>query len=193
MTTLQAWLAAGIVSLAMAQAPAKPRQSLDLGGYRLAELELTGVTAFPVRQLLDQFPIRAGDSFDVKAIRQGLDRLKRAYEESGHIDVAYIPYQDLDHAKKTVSLAFDVLQGPQYLVNRIEWAGPSDRVTYEALRAACALEEGNVYRPSLVEKTIAAVNRLGVFRELTRDDWTVERSRGRAGYVDVQFRLKPRD
>ena len=66
-----------------------------------------------------------------------------------------------------------------------------DGVTDKDLRdASSSIEEGKVYNPKGLDLAIAKINKLGIFRKVTRSDCKVMRSSVYPGTVDVEIRLK---
>jgi hypothetical protein len=96
-------------------------------------------------------------------------------------------------------LAFMLLTVPQIsphvdnieTVRRVEFIGLLDRITDKDLRdASSSMEEGKVFTPEGLDKTITKINELGMFRKVTRSDCKVTRSSLHPGTVDVEIRLK---
>ncbi len=81
----------------------------------------------------------------------------------------------------------------QYYVHRVTLAGSTEGATDKALRKACApIEEGKIYTAANLDRAISAINKLGVFRKLTRADCTVTRPTRNPGTVDILIRLRPK-
>jgi hypothetical protein len=96
-------------------------------------------------------------------------------------------------------LAFLMLTVPQIssnidhieTVRRVDIIGSLDRITDKDLRdASSSIEEGKVYTPEGLDIAISKINKLGMFREVTRSDCKVTRSSVHPGTVDVEIRLK---
>ena len=96
-------------------------------------------------------------------------------------------------------LVFLMLTVPQILfhvdhierVRRVTFIGSLDAVTDKDLRnASSSIEEGKVYKPEGLDKAIARINKLGMFRKVTRGDCKVTRPSVYPGTVDIEIRLK---
>jgi hypothetical protein len=96
-------------------------------------------------------------------------------------------------------LAFLILTVPQLpshvdhieCVRRVTFIGAHDGVTDKDLReASSSIEEGKAYSPKGLDKAIARINKLGVFRRVTRGDCRVTRSSAYPGTVDIEITLK---
>ncbi len=81
----------------------------------------------------------------------------------------------------------------QCFVHRVTLVGSTGGVTDEALRKACnSIEEGKVYTAAALDKAIKAINKLGVFRKVTRADCKVTYSNMPPDTVDIAVRLRPK-
>ena len=78
-------------------------------------------------------------------------------------------------------------------IHRVTLTGSPGQAIDRQLRKACAsIEEGKVYNRKALDKAIAAINKLGLFRKVTRDDCSVTPS-NIAGMVDITIRVKLKD
>jgi hypothetical protein len=59
-------------------------------------------------------------------------------------------------------------------------------------KASTSIEEGKIYSPVVLDRTIRAINKLGVFRKVARADCTVTWPKNLPGTVDIEIRLKPK-
>jgi hypothetical protein len=76
-------------------------------------------------------------------------------------------------------------------VRRVTFIGALDAVTDRDLRAASSsIEEGKVYSPNGLDMAIGKINKLEMFRKVTRSDCEVRRSSIYPGTVDVEIRLE---
>jgi len=76
-------------------------------------------------------------------------------------------------------------------VRRVDFIGSLDSVTDNELRdASSSIEEGKVHNPKGLDTAIAKINRLSMFRKVTRSDCKVMRSNVYPGTVDIVIRLK---
>jgi outer membrane protein assembly factor BamA len=165
----------------------------DLSGYRLIDLQVAGATAFPSEKLMAEFPIRVGEKADWARITKGLDRIKRIFQEAGYLDFKYTPWMDIDKEGKTVSCSFDLQQGPQYAVHRLDLVGRC-ALSDDAVRVALSklgLEEGKVFRLSLLDDAIKTLNKLMGVERLTTNCYEYKKLSDIPGMVDVTFRLQP--
>ncbi len=169
------------------------KTGIDLSGYKLVALDVTGTTAFPREILMAEFPIRVGSQASWPRINEGLKRIRRRFEEAGYIDFKYTPLIDIDKQAKTVSCSFDLIQGKQYYINAIAFIG-NPLLRDGDMRAALTnleLEEGKVFRPGKLDEAIKALNKLPGAEKLTVKDCEIKRRFDLPGTVDINIRMQP--
>ncbi len=119
--------------------------------YRLERItfnnnrEVTNVEA-----LRSLFPIKNGSTFDHTAIREGLDNLRKAYLELGHLNFTSIPNTTIDEGSQTASLDIDIDEGKKFFVSRIDIMGLDEAVFQNALKDLL-VKPGDVYDQRLVD------------------------------------------
>ena len=164
----------------------------DLTGYRLAALKFGGSTVFAPERLIAEFPIRVGDSFNRSQVREGLERIRRLFEQAGYIDIRYTPWIDVDRKAQTVSCSFDLWAGRQYTVRRIDFVGSSflpDRDVRSAM-ADMGLEEGKIFHPGLLDEAVKIFNKLLGAERLGPKDCRFSKPADFPGMVDITIRLQ---
>jgi len=78
-------------------------------------------------------------------------------------------------------------------VRRITFVGPRNSAEDRDLRSACSsVKEGKSYRPDALEKCIAAVNKLAIYKEIGKADCLVTLSEGVPLALDIEIRLTPK-
>jgi hypothetical protein len=166
--------------------------------FRLVKLELKGTTVFSEEELLRQSPIKPGDAFDWVKVKTLLDKIRRRYADEGFANCTYNPYIDRDPAQKTMALTFRFFEDLQYFVYRITFAGSSSPTADKSLFKAVSpfLEEGRIYRSRDVDLAIEAINKLGMFKNLTPSDYAVDLKQDpsdpKRGRANITFKLNPK-
>ena len=119
--------------------------------YRLERItfnnnrEVTNVEA--LRRL---FPIKNGGIFDRTSIRKGLDNLRKAYLELGHLNFTSIPSTTIDEVSQTVSLDIDIDEGKKFFVSRIDIMG-LDEAAFQNVLKDLLVKPGDAYDQRLVD------------------------------------------
>ena len=125
---------------------------------------LTNTTA--LRNLI---PIKDGDIFSREKIAKGIENLRKAYGQFGYINYTAVPSTTFDDDKKLAFLEFDIDEGKQFYVRRIEFQG-NTTTRDKVIRRELALEEGGIYDSHLWELSLLRLNQLSYFDQLKPDD-----------------------
>ena len=114
--------------------------------YRLEEIRFENNRVVSnVKVLRPLFPLKDGDVFDRAAIAKGLDNLRFAYGQLGHINFTSIPNTRFNEDRQTISLDVDVDEGKKFFVSSLRVLGLDDSVLKDSL-----LKPGDVYDQRLV-------------------------------------------
>jgi outer membrane protein assembly factor BamA len=121
--------------------------------YRLRRLEFSGQKVFSAEQLRPLFPIQDGEVFNVEKIREGLDKLRRVYDERGYINFTPVPETEANDAQAVIDLTIDIDEGAQSRIGTISFSGEaaSDSNFQERVLKSLGLKPGDVYDPRLLE------------------------------------------
>jgi outer membrane protein insertion porin family len=158
--------------------------------YRLKEIKFTGNKAVTNTVLLRRLiPMKDGDIFDVELIRKGIKNLRDAYGELGYINFTPVPQTVPDEKDKTVTLTFDLDEGRQFSVRRIEFKG-NTTTRDKVIRRELALEEGGLYNSKLWELSLLRLNQLGYFEPLKPDQDSEVKQNNQEGTVDITLKVK---
>jgi len=68
-------------------------------------------------------PMKDGDIFSREKMAKGIENLRKAYGENGYINYTGVPDTSFDDEKKIVNISFDIDEGKQFYVRRIEFEG----------------------------------------------------------------------
>ena len=160
--------------------------------YRLGGVTFNGNKEVTnVKALRSLFPMKDGDIFSREKVAKGLDNLRNAYRELGHINFTSIPNTTFDEDKKLVNLSIDIDEGKKFYVRRIEFAG-NTTTRDKVIRREVALEEGQVYDERLWKLSLLRLNQLGYFEALKPDDPNVTETHldEKNGTVDLTLKVK---
>jgi TonB family protein len=102
-----------------------------------------------VDDLRSLFPIKDGSIFDRKLIREGLNNLRKAYLELGHLNFTSTPNTTIDEASQTISLDIDFDEGKKFFVSRIDIMG-LDEPVFQSVLKDLLVKPGDVYDQRLV-------------------------------------------
>jgi outer membrane protein assembly factor BamA len=115
--------------------------------YRLENIRFKGNREISnVNALRSLFPIKDGDIFSREEVAKGLDNLRFAYRQMGHINFTSIPNTQFNDERQTISLGIDVDEGKKFIVSNVSILGLDDHVLEDSL-----LKPGKVYDQRLVD------------------------------------------
>ncbi len=159
--------------------------------YRLGKITFKGNKAITnTVALRNLFPLKDGDVFSRDKISKGIEALRKAYGEYGYINYTAVPNTTFDDDKKLAFIEFDIDEGKQFYVRRIEFAG-NTTTRDKVIRRELALEEGGVYDSRLWELSLLRLNQLSYFDQLKPDDPNVSDKKldEKNGYVDLTLHV----
>jgi outer membrane protein insertion porin family len=138
--------------------------------YHLGKITFKGNKAIPNSAALrNLIPLKDGDIFSREKIAKGIENLRKAYGQFGYINYTAVPSTTFDDDKKLAFLEFDIDEGKQFYVRRIEFQG-NTTTRDKVIRRELALEEGGIYDSHLWELSLLRLNQLSYFDQLKPDD-----------------------
>ncbi|HXM39663.1 MAG TPA: POTRA domain-containing protein [Bryobacteraceae bacterium] len=142
------------------------RVTLEEGGtYDLGGVRIEGAPHFEPARLLKSGKFKTGDLADFDEIGKGVDRIKKVLAHEGYMrnDVQIV--RKIDDAKKTVSLAMHIEEGPQFLFGKLRIEG-LDLNGEAAIRKMWTHQEGTPYNPDYPDYFLKHVREEGLFDNL---------------------------
>ena len=159
--------------------------------YRLGKITFKNNKAISnTAALRSLIPLKDGDIFSREKISKGIENLRKAYGEYGYINYTGVPSTTFDDEKKLAFLEFDIDEGKQFNVRRIEFVG-NTTTRDKVIRRELALEEGGVYNSRLWELSLLRLNQLSYFDQLKPDDPNVTDKKldEKNGLVDLTLKV----
>src|SRR5271157_2531385 len=159
--------------------------------YRLGKITFKGNKAITnTAALRSLIPLKDGDIFSREKISKGMENLRKAYGEYGYINYTGLPDTTFEEDKKLVNVEFDIEEGKQFSVRRIEFQG-NTTTRDKVIRRELALEEGGVYNSRMWELSLLRLNQLSYFDQLKPDDPNVTDKKldEKNGLVDLTLKV----
>jgi outer membrane protein insertion porin family len=132
--------------------------SVDIKGDLLLEKE-------EMSSLLDFTP---GEVFSREKMRENMDRLDSLYSNRGYAYVNVTPQTLIDDENREVNLTFNIEQGIQVKIGRINISG-NTKTRDKVIRREMTLVEGDLFSSGRLESSKKRVNNLGFFSEVNVD------------------------
>ncbi len=91
--------------------------------YTLDSIGFNGSTVFDQQELRSLVPMRDEEMFNVFKIREGLKNLRELYCSHGYVNFTPVPNTEIDDEKHVIKLLFDLDEGEQYRVGKLDFEG----------------------------------------------------------------------
>ncbi len=168
------------------------------GRYRIGALSVEGSTSVPAEYLLSLFKTRKGELYSEREIRDGLNKAKELYGALGRFE--FTAYPDLSprgagsgsssSSDSVVDVILRVQEGPQYLINRITFAG-NTTTRDQVIRRELRVYEGSVFNTEALKMSIRRLNQLGYFKPLEEQkSIQVDKTPNQTERVDLTLKLE---
>jgi outer membrane protein insertion porin family len=131
--------------------------------YRIARIVINSqLRNLPGDALRKDLKLEEGDWYDGDAVGRTADAIEDDVRSRGYAFVDVKPRVEPDRAKHTVTLNFDVGEGPRVYVERINIIG-NTRTQDKVIRREFALAEGDPFSAEALRKTRTRLTDLGYF------------------------------
>jgi outer membrane protein insertion porin family len=136
--------------------------------FRVGEVKLTGVTLLPEKEVERQIRLRTGDVFSVGKVRDSVTGISNLYSTIGRASADVNPKRDQLPAVNQINLTFEITEGPEVYVERINISG-NVRSEDKILRRELPLHEGDLYTLQNKERARQRLVNLGYFETVNVD------------------------
>ena len=121
--------------------------------YRLGEINFKNNTKITDLALLrSAFPMQDGDIFSRQKIADGMEKLRRIYDESGYLNFTAVPEASVDNNARLISLVIEMDEGKQFHFGTITIVGLDDATRQAVLKDA---PTGKIYNRELLDRFLA--------------------------------------
>lgn len=115
-------------------------------------------------KLVSELYTQKGQTFCAKEIEKTITKLTEAISTQGYAFAEVIPNIDKDREKHTISITYEVKEGPRTYVERIDMLG-NDRTQDNVIRREMRIQEGDAYNATFVKRAEHLINELGYFKK----------------------------
>ncbi|NOZ25316.1 MAG: outer membrane protein assembly factor BamA [Nitrospirae bacterium] len=130
--------------------------------YSVSTVRFEGNEAYDDATLMELMPLRAGDVFSRKKLREGIRRITDFYSEKGYALASVEPDIVPDEKTHEVSVVMNIDEGGIFRVGRIEISGNS-KTKDKVIRREMRLDEGDVFNSKLLRRSYERINNLNFF------------------------------
>jgi len=137
--------------------------------YSVSTLSASGDLLEEPGKLLKGSKIVPGENFSSSSVRVDLARITRSYKDRGYANANVNLMTRMDAENHQVSVTYEVDRGEVCFIGTIEVSG-NDLTRDRVVRRELAIEEGDQYSSSEIERSVAYVKRLGFFEDVTYEE-----------------------
>jgi outer membrane protein insertion porin family len=130
--------------------------------YKVGNIDVQGDMIREKEELLSMVSLAPGDVFSRAMLRSSVGVMTDVYADEGYAYANVSPLTRADDQSLLIDLMFDVEQGPQVSVERINIAG-NTKTRDKVIRREMKLVEGDLYSASKLKRSKARINNLGFF------------------------------
>jgi outer membrane protein insertion porin family len=131
--------------------------------YRVGKITVNSqLRNLPGEALFHDVILQQGDWYDGDAVGRSSDAIEDDVRSRGYAFVDVKPRVEPDRKNRTVTLTFDVGEGPRVYVERIDIVG-NTRTEDKVIRRQFTIAEGDPFSAEAIRKTRTALNDLGYF------------------------------
>jgi outer membrane protein insertion porin family len=132
--------------------------------YTLGSFEVTGAEIFSTTGLTRAFNVKEGETYNRKAIEDGMEQVRKGYHNSGYL-YAYTNevWTRREGDEHIVDVAIDIFEGDRFRLGRLEFVG-NTTTRDKVLRREFRVAEGQPMNMGLFEASVYKVNALGYWK-----------------------------
>ena len=161
--------------------------------YHLNKINFVGVKLFrtPETLMTPLFGMKEGDIFSVAKLRKGIENMRKLYGQFGYIDFVPEPNPELIPNTNKLDLTFNVDEGKQFFVRRIDFQG-NTTTRDKVIRREILIDEGQVFNNQYWEMSVLRLNQLGYFEALKENEAADIKRDTRTNTVDITLKVRER-
>ena len=91
--------------------------------FKVGEVQITGVSLLPEREILRQIKFKSGDVFSVSKVRDSVQGILNLYSTIGRASADVNPKRDQPPGTNVINVTFEITEGPEVYVERINITG----------------------------------------------------------------------
>jgi outer membrane protein insertion porin family len=130
--------------------------------YRVGKIDVTGVTLLPPNEIMRQVKFKSGDVFSRSLVRDSIRRITDLYSTIGRASAEVSPRSDPVPNPPRMNVTFEVVEGPEVYVERINIVG-NVRSQDKILRREIPLAEGDLFTLQKMQRARQRLLNLGFF------------------------------
>ena len=134
--------------------------------YRFGKVDVNiGLKDLPKEQVLPLLTMQSGDWYNAEAVEHSIAALTDALGNRGYAFVEVKPEVTRNRDERTIDIVFNVREGPQVYVERIDISG-NVRTLDKVIRREFRLVEGDAFNTGKMQRSKDRIKNLGFFKKV---------------------------
>ena len=155
--------------------------------YDVGQIDVAGDMLLEREKTLSMISLEEGETFRGQKLRSDLKRFQSIYKDRGFAYARVLPQTQPNRQAQTVDVTYQFRKGKKVRLGRIEVTG-NTKTRDRVIRRELAIQEGDWYSKSAIDRSKQAVKRLGYFKKV---NITTQRSE-RDGYINAKVQVQER-
>jgi outer membrane protein insertion porin family len=130
--------------------------------FRVGAITFKGNSILSDGEIRKEVKLRTGDIFSRDMLRQDVGRIMDRYDVMARPFASVIPQFNIEADRKTVSLTFDIQEGGEVRIGRIDITG-NVKTRDKVVRREMRLDEGDLYSKKALKRSYERINNLNFF------------------------------
>ncbi len=156
--------------------------------FRVGKIDVKGTQVLPAEEILRLVRLKEGEVFSRSRLRQSTQAIFELYSSIGRSASEVNPVTPTDPATRLVHISFEIKEGPEVRVERINISG-NTRSSETVIRREMRLAEGEIYATQKLIRSRQRLLNLGFFEEVTIS--TVPASTPDGIVINVEVKERP--
>lgn len=153
--------------------------------FRVGAITIKGNRILSKDELMREVRLKTGEVFSRQTLREDVNRLMDRYDSIARPFANVSSLFDIDPDRKTVAVTFDIDEGGEVRIGRIDITGNTN-TRDKVIRREMRLDEGDLYSKRLLRRSYERIYNLNFFETI---DITPER-RGQEPIMDLNIKVK---
>ncbi|HUG37404.1 MAG TPA: outer membrane protein assembly factor BamA, partial [Candidatus Limnocylindrales bacterium] len=133
--------------------------------FKVGGVDVTGNQVLPVEEIRRRIKLATGDVFSRSKLRDSVKAIQDLYGVIGRASVDVNPNTIQDSANRLVNITFEINEGPEVFVERINIAG-NTRSQEKILRREIPMNEGDLFTTAKLVRARQKLTNLGYFESV---------------------------
>jgi outer membrane protein insertion porin family len=133
--------------------------------FLVGGVDITGNNVVPIEEIRRRIKLKTGDVFSRGKVRDSLNGILALYGTIGRASADVTPQTSQDISNRRVNITFDIIEGPEVFVERINITG-NTRSEEKILRREVPMHEGDFFTTPKLERARQRLTNLGYFDQV---------------------------